>query len=82
VDLNSAALDQLQTLPGITSEYATRIVAGRPYRVFSDVVTRAGIPAAIVDQLSPPATIRFVEHATSTTEPGLPAKPGREERIP
>jgi DNA uptake protein ComE-like DNA-binding protein len=54
VDLNSAALDQLQTLPGITRDYATRIVAGRPYRVFSDAVTRAGIPAAIVNELRPP----------------------------
>jgi competence protein ComEA len=58
VDLNSASLEQLQTLPGITAAYAKRIVAGRPYRVFVDVVTRAGIPQAVVDHISPPATIR------------------------
>jgi hypothetical protein len=69
VELNSATLDQLQTLPGITRDYATRIVAGRPYRVFSDVVTRAGIPAAIVNELSPPATIRSVDRAPSAEPP-------------
>ena len=76
VDLNSAPLDQLQTLSGITAEYAKRIVAGRPYRVFGDVVTRARIPRAVVDQLSPPAIIRSAESPSSSgTIPS--AAPGR-----
>jgi len=78
VDLNSAELDQLQTLPGITAAYAKRIVAGRPYHVFSDVVTRAGIPASIVDQLSPPAIIRSIEPAPSAPKPGALSIGGRE----
>ena len=71
VELNSATLDQLQTLPGVTRECAARIVAGRPYHVFGDVVTRAGIPAAIVDHLSPMAFIRSVEREPSSPEPPL-----------
>jgi hypothetical protein len=61
VDLNTAQLADLQTLPGITPDYARRIMAGRPYRSFHDVVERAGIPQQIVDQISPPAIIRTVE---------------------
>jgi DNA uptake protein ComE-like DNA-binding protein len=77
VDLNSAALDQLQTLPGITREYATRIVAGRPYQALGDVVTRARIPAPIVDQLSPPAIVRSVGRAPSAALPPVGPGPAR-----
>jgi competence protein ComEA len=31
MDLNSATVDELKTLPGITDELAQKIVAGRPY---------------------------------------------------
>ena len=60
VDLNSASLAALQTLPGITADYARKIVAGRPYRSMDDVM-RAGIPRAVIEQMTPPAMIRMVE---------------------
>ena len=69
VDLNSASLADLQTLPGITPDYARKIVAGRPYRSMDDVM-RAGIPRAIIEQITPPAMIRMVEgrsHLPSAT---------------
>jgi Helix-hairpin-helix motif len=65
VDLNSAALAQLQTLPGITPDYARKIIAGRPYQSLQDV-ERAGIPREVVDQISPPAIIRSVQAPPST----------------
>ena len=65
IDLNTAQLADLQTLPGITPEYARKILAGRPYRSFRDVVEHTGIPQQIVDQISPPAIIRVVESRSS-----------------
>jgi hypothetical protein len=63
VDLNSAPLADLQTLPGMTADYAPKIIAGRPYRSFREVVERSGIPQAIVEQMTPPAILRVLEHS-------------------
>jgi hypothetical protein len=60
VELNSASLAELETLPGITPDYARKIIAGRPYRAMSDL-ERAGVPRAIASEISPPAIIRFDE---------------------
>jgi Helix-hairpin-helix motif len=57
VDMNTAQLADLQTLPGITPDYARKIMAGRPYRSFRDVVEHTGIPQQVVDRISPPAII-------------------------
>ena len=40
MDLNHATKAQLKTLPGITEALADKIVAGRPYKVKSNLVTR------------------------------------------
>jgi hypothetical protein len=80
IDLNTAQLADLQTLPGITPEYARKILAGRPYRSFRDVVEHAGIPQQVVDQISPPAIIRVVESRPSS-DPGVPL-PGQQKRQP
>jgi hypothetical protein len=76
VDLNTAQLADLQTLPGITPEYARKIMAGRPYHSFRDVVEHAGVPQQVVDQISPPAIIRVVESRSSpdTEAPSAPQR--------
>jgi hypothetical protein len=79
VDLNTAQLADLQTLPGITPDYARKIMAGRPYRSFRDVVEHTGIPQQVVDQISPPAIIRTVE-GRSSLDPGAPSAPERNRR--
>jgi len=60
VDLNAATVEDLETLPQITPEYARRIAAGRPYKSMQDL-TRIGIPREILDQISPPAIIMLDE---------------------
>ena len=64
VELNSATLAEVETIPGITPDYARKIIANRPYRSMSDLA-RTGIPKVILDDISPPAVIRV-------TESGLP----------
>ena len=64
VDLNSAPVSALVTLPGITPEYAKLIVQHRPYKDRPDLETKTGLPHSVVEQLGPPAMIRSV-----STEP-------------
>ena len=67
VDLNSAPLSQLETLPGMTADYARKIVAGRPFRTLADV-ERTGIPSSILQAMSPPAIIRSTGVEPPATE--------------
>lgn len=68
VDLNTAGLAELETLPLITPEYARKIIAGRPYESMNDV-ERAGIPRQVIEQISPPAIIRLTGRGLP---PGFP----------
>jgi competence protein ComEA len=52
IDINSATVDQLKTLPGINDAYAQKIVAGRPYRVKTDLARKNIIPQAIYSKIA------------------------------
>ena len=70
VDLNVAPVSALVTLPGITPEYAKKIVEHRPYRDRTDLEAKTGLPHDVVLTLGPPAMIR----STSVEPPPIPRK--------
>jgi Helix-hairpin-helix motif len=52
VDLNSASVKDLDTLPGVGDATAKKIIAGRPYSSVGDL-SKSGIPAATVKNITP-----------------------------
>jgi len=51
IDINSAPEKQLKALKGIGIEYSERIIAGRPYHMQEQLVTRKVIPREIYEAI-------------------------------
>jgi DNA uptake protein ComE-like DNA-binding protein len=51
VDINTATLDQLLTVPGMTRVWAARIVRFRPYRAKNDLLYRGVVTSQVYNRI-------------------------------
>lgn len=58
IDLNMAGVLELETLPGIGSMLARRIVQGRPYPTVDDLLRVNGIGKKKLDTIRPRIAVR------------------------
>jgi len=58
VDINTATLAELDTLPGVGPSTAQRIIDGRPYGTIEDLMRVKGIGQATFDKLKAGITVR------------------------
>jgi competence protein ComEA len=90
VDVNSASLTTLQTLPGITHTLATRIVNGRPYKNIGDLKKIDGMTSSKIKAIKGDITFgstaktsktKSAKSTKTTTEPEVasdqPATPAK-----
>lgn len=51
ININTASLLELDSLPGIGLVYAQKIVSGRPYRQVLDLVTKKVVPLSLYGKI-------------------------------
>jgi len=51
LDINTATVDQLKTLPGIGDAYAAKIVGGRPYTAKNQLTNKGVIPQGTYEKI-------------------------------
>lgn len=72
VDINSAGINELSTLPGVTDEVAEKIIAGRPFGSKAQLTTRGivnreayeGIKTLVIAKQNAETTTKLLKNST------------------
>lgn len=51
IDINTASLEQLLKVPGMTRTWAARIIRYRPYRAKNDLIDRGVVSSQVYDHI-------------------------------
>jgi hypothetical protein len=74
VDLNTASEAELESVPGIGSSTAKKIIAGRPYSSVNDL-SKAGLSAASISKISSMVKVSGMAGIAAGAPTSSPAKP-------
>jgi DNA uptake protein ComE-like DNA-binding protein len=77
IDINSATLTDLRSLPGIGTANARKIVAGRPYTSTDDLKTRKVLSKGTYDKIRDRISVKGAMSGGTANKPDMPA-PGTE----
>ena len=80
INVNSAAQEELESLPGIGPKLAQEIIAGRPYQTVDDLLKVKGIGEKKLAQLKDLIEVKKIELNTATVNE-LMALPGIDQEI-
>ena len=69
VDLNTASLAALETLPGVDQNTAKQIIAHRPYSSVADL-SKSGLPAGTIERITPHVKVGPLGTAAAATAKG------------
>jgi hypothetical protein len=72
VDLNTASEKELDSLPGVGTATAKKIITGRPYSSVEDL-SKAGLSARVIAKIAPLATVSGATAAAASTKASTPA---------
>ena len=84
VDLNTASEKELDSLPGVGTATAKKIITGRPYSSVGDL-SKAGVSESVITKITPLVTVSGTAAHAENTKPSVPrsqpSPPGTNQKV-